>query len=357
LTAVARWRRRSIPILALCAACGPDGANHGRLYVTSGFTDQVFVLSAEDGSLLDTLRLDPRREEADEPHGIAVSADGAHWYATVSHGEPTLWKFESAGNRLVGRLRLDQAGASRIGITPDDSLGFVPDYNRGGQGTPGELAVVRLHDLHVLVRLKLCPAPHHASPSPDGSRVAVTCALSDELVFLDVSSLRPLARVGVADSIGSPGRPLHRPMNVAWEPKGTRIFVSLMGSDEVGVFTADGARVGGIPTGKSPAQLATTRDGRTLVVANRGGTVSIIDTRTSSETHRVDLSPDERPHGVALHPNGQTAFVAMEGSVERAGAVVAVDLHTGDVLWRRPTGVYVLGIAWGPDAGPGTVQR
>jgi YVTN family beta-propeller protein len=340
----------SLLLLLALGSCLPSPPVDGRLYVTSGFTDQVFVLAAADGALLDTLRLDPRREEADEPHGVAVASDGAHWYATLSHGEPTLWKFESAGNRLVGRLRLDQAGASRIGITPNDSLAFIPDYYRSGQGRTSDVAVVRLHDLAVVSRLTLCPAPHHAAPSPDGTVVAITCALSDELILVDARSLEPLVRVPTADSAAQEDAPPRRPMNVAWDPEGTRFFVSLMGSGEIAVFDTDGTRIGEIPTGNGPAQLAVTPDGRTLVVANRSGTVSIIDTRTLSETRRIDVSPDERPHGVAIHPNGRTAFVALEGSVERAGAVMAFDLERGVVRWRRPTGVYALGIAWGPDA-------
>ena len=100
-----------VPLL-LAAACGrsPDRPNEDapRLYVTSGFTDEVHVLDARDGTTLRTISLDRRRTETDEPHGgVTVSPDGRHWYATLAQGHPTLWKYETAGDRLVGRLPLE----------------------------------------------------------------------------------------------------------------------------------------------------------------------------------------------------------------------------------------------------------
>ena len=86
------------------AACGSETT--GRLYVASGLTDLVLVLDAETGAELDSIPVERRRDEVDEPHGLASSPDGRHWYATVSHGEPTLWKFESGSDRLVGRVTL-----------------------------------------------------------------------------------------------------------------------------------------------------------------------------------------------------------------------------------------------------------
>ena len=121
-------------LAAAVVACGGEGDGEGRVYLGSGMTDRVFVLDARDGHVVDTLPLDPRRGETDEPHGLAVAPDGRHWYATLSHGEPTLWKFESDGDRLVGRLRLGVPGAARIGITPDGARAFIPDYWRTGQG-------------------------------------------------------------------------------------------------------------------------------------------------------------------------------------------------------------------------------
>lgn len=57
LVGMKRIPRRIPPLCALIAimgisACTPDAEAAGRLYLTSGFTDQVFVVSAADEGLL-----------------------------------------------------------------------------------------------------------------------------------------------------------------------------------------------------------------------------------------------------------------------------------------------------------------
>ena len=95
-------------------------------------TDEVLELDAATGSIVQRISVDRRPREIDEPHGIAVAPDGQHWYVSLAHGNPSLWKFERAGNRLVGRLTLDMPGAARIAITPDgrqNLLGKRCDYS------------------------------------------------------------------------------------------------------------------------------------------------------------------------------------------------------------------------------------
>jgi DNA-binding beta-propeller fold protein YncE len=61
------------------------------------------------------------------------------------------------------------------------------------------------------------------------------------------------------------------------------------------------------------------------------------------------LADDPHPHGVALSPDGSTAFVTHEGTTRSTGGVTAVRLSDGAVLWRTAAGVFTLGIAWRPD--------
>ena len=358
----ARPRRRPwIGVALLAAACGgsPNGAPEDgpRLYVTSGFTDEVHVLDARDGTTLRTVSLDPRRTESDEPHGVAVSPDGRHWYATLAHGHPTLWKFETDGDRLVGRLRLDMPGAARVGLTPDGGRAFVADYWRGGEGAGGRVAVVDVHDLTVAALPVVCPAPHHAAVDPTGTRVAVTCARSDELVVLDAASAETLARVpaGPAATLAATGTPPRRtPMNVAWSPDGARFFVTMAGSGEVRAFSRAGQPGGAVAVGRAPAQIAGSADGRVLAVANRGGgSVSVLDPATLTEARRIELAGAAFPHGIALDPTGEVAYVTWEGRVGERGGVAALDTRTGELLWRREVGVLTLGIAYLPGRGRG----
>ena len=322
-----------------------DGRTTDRLYVTSGFTDEVWILDAASGRQLDVRSVDRRRGETDEPHGVAVSPDAAHWYVTVSHGSPTLWKYESEGDRLVGRVDLEARGAARVGITPDGALGFVPDYLRDPDGSSGEIVVVRLSDLSILARAELCAAPHHAAPDPTGQWVAVTCAWGDEIVLVDAATLEPSTRFAVGDDPGPAGRPRHRPMNAVWGPGGDRLYVTLMGSDQVRVFDRTGSLIDAVGVGTAPAQLD--RFDSTIVVANRGDlSISVLDTEPRLQLRRrIELPGADHPHGVTMDGTGSVAYVAYEGTTETSGGVIAVDLDTGRELWRTELGSYVLGIA------------
>ena len=337
----------------LAVACG-GSADRGpedapRLYVTSGFTDDIHVLDARDGTTLRTISVDRRRAETDEPHGVTVSPDGRHWYATLAHGHPTLWKYETEGDRLVGRLQLDIPGAARVGLTPDGRRAFIPDYWRGGLGAESQVAVVDVHDLTVVGLPVVCPAPHHAEVDPTGTRVAVTCPLSDEIALMDVASAEPLGRFPAGPAPGTAGAPRYTPMNVAWSPDGDRLFVTMAGTSEVRAFSREGEPAGAVAVGEAPAQIAGAADGSVLLVANRrGGSVSVLDPATLAEVRRIELAGAAFPHGIALDPAGEFAYVTWEGRVDEPGGVVALRIDTGEVVWRREVGVFTLGVAYLP---------
>lgn len=62
---------------------------------------------------------------------------------------------------------------------------------------------------------------------------------------------------------------------------------------------------GKTPTGEGPHEVEVSADGRFAFVSNYGSrapgsTLSVIDLGTSKEVHRVDLTPMQRPHGLAM---------------------------------------------------------
>lgn len=320
----------------------------GRLYITSGATDEVLVLDALDGRVLERFVTKLRRDEVDEPHGIAVAPNGEHWYVTLAHGDPTLWKFELPGDRLVGRVELGTYGAARIGITPDSRRAFIPDYYRSGQGQTSGLAVVDLHTLEIEDRPLVCSAPHDAEVDPEGARVAIACSLSDEIVVLDVESLQEISRFHVDDSPGPPGEPIFKPLNLLWSPSGDTLYVGLHAAGLIRAFDVEGTLLGSAAVGAGPAQIALTADGQTLVTANRNdSSASVIDLPAFSERERVQLGRTH-PHGIALADRSQIAYVTYEGSVGSPGGVVAIDLSSAEVVWSVEAGAYTLGVAYVP---------
>jgi len=335
-------------LLAGLGGCEP-GSDGGRLYVASGFTDEVFVLGARDGRVLRTVPVDPRPMETDEPHGVALGPDRRFWYATVHHGEPAVWKFDLRDDARVGRVHLETPGAARIRLTSDGTRALVPDYWRSGLEKPGGLAVVRLGDLAVERRITLCAAPHDAAVDPSGAWVAVTCALGDEVLILDAATLEVRARASAGPRPGPSGRPAYAPLNVAWSPSGEVAYVTLQRSGEVIAVEPGGRVAARLEVGGGPTQIASTPDGTLLVVPLREeGGVALVSTDPLRVTGRVALPEAPRPHGVAVDGEGRRAFATYEGTASSPGGVVALSLPGGRILWSREAGQFTLGIAYAP---------
>jgi YVTN family beta-propeller protein len=101
-----------------------------------------------------------------------------------------------------------------------------------------------------------------------------------------------------------------------------------------------------IPVGAGPLGVAVTPDGKTAFVTNSGsGTVSTIDVKTRTK-HPTDITVGSLPFLVAVTPDGKTAFVTNNGS----GTVSTIDVKT-----RRknptdiPVGLNPKGVAVTPD--------
>lgn len=339
-------RSRLVGVTGLATTFLLGSCNHGpppgQVLVTSGFTDEVLVLDAETGNVEKRLKVDPRIDEGDEPHSIVTTPDHQTFYVALAHGSPTLWKYEAATLRLIGRTTLPQTGAGRIGVSHDGSIALIPDYFRGSPGEPSSVSVVDLHSMTVVGSIQTCDAPHDAQISPTGRRSAVTCALGDEILFLDTTTSELDGRL----AIGGDGTPA-RPMNLVWSKDGQRLFVTLMGRGTVAEVDPETGVLRELPVGAGPAQIAISPDGSLLSVANRlDGTVSLIDAIAFRERRRIEL-PGAHPHGIIFDHKGEGIYVTLEGSVDGPGAVVALD-RSGNLRWTTEVGQYNLGVAFLP---------
>jgi YVTN family beta-propeller protein len=88
-----------------------------------------------------------------------------------------------------------------------------------------------------------------------------------------------------------------------------------------------------IAVGSVPKYVATTPDGRYVLVSNWCSySMSVVDTRTAEEVERVQLGP--YPRGIAVSPDSRTAYVAVMGT----SGVAEVDLRTFGVRWMYGIG-------------------
>jgi YVTN family beta-propeller protein len=150
------------------------------------------------------------------------------------------------------------------------------------------------------------------------------------------------------------------PGRVAVTPNGKTAFVSNFGSGTVSTIDVKTRtkHPADIPVGTAPYEVAITPDGKTAFVSNFGSnTVSTIDVKSRTKDP-ADIPVGAGPKGVAVTPDGKTAFVLNGGGLSTfttPPATVGDTVSTIDVKTRtkHPADITVppfpLGVAVTPD--------
>ncbi|HWV59446.1 MAG TPA: hypothetical protein VN034_02250 [Sphingopyxis sp.] len=102
------------------------------------------------------------------------------------------------------------------------------------------------------------------------------------------------------------------------------LLVGNKGEDTLSVIALDsGAELARLPTGRMPHEIAISPDGKqAAVVAYGGTTIDIFDVAKRTKLKTIDISPNQRPHGLLWLADGRLVATA-EGS--ESVAVVAPD--------------------------------
>lgn len=118
-----------------------------------------------------------------------------------------------------------------------------------------------------------------------------------------------------------------------------RVVVTHKSAGTVGIYDpATGRELFHHPTGHGPHEVATSADGRWVVVTDYGAqvpgsTLTILDLRDSLPVRTVEL-PERRPHGVKVLSDNRTAVI----TAEQGGKLLLVDVAAGEVVTTLPTG-------------------
>lgn len=131
-----------------------------------------------------------------------------------------------------------------------------------------------------------------------------------------------------------------RPSGVAVSPDGTRVAVSHLWADSVGLFAYEGEKkekienkralksLGSIPVGHMPRGLAFSRDGKTLFVALAGANALAIVDLATKQTRTVPVAGE--PRKVLTSADGKDLFIASS----RSATIRRYALPKVELVWE-----------------------
>lgn len=113
------------------------------------------------------------------------------------------------------------------------------------------------------------------------------------------------------------------------------LLVGNKGEDTVSfVDLGSGRELARVPTARMPHEIAVSPDGRqAAVVAYGGRTIDIFDVGSRGRVRRIDLSPNEGPHGLVWLSDGR-----LVATTERSQSLTIVDTRNADRVTTVPTG-------------------
>ncbi|MGQ3031962.1 MAG: YncE family protein, partial [Ferrovibrionaceae bacterium] len=102
------------------------------------------------------------------------------------------------------------------------------------------------------------------------------------------------------------------------------LLIGNKGEDTLSLVALDtGAEVARLPTGKMPHEIAISPDGKqAAVVAYGATTIDVFDVAERKKLRTIDLSPNQRPHGLVWLSDGRLVATA---EASQSVAVVAPD--------------------------------
>lgn len=275
------------------------GAGNGR--VTLRRTDGLAELSAMSVTGLASAR------------SIAASPDGKRVYVAVAGVGVDVMDAANLTVLQTFPLAIDDGGRDNpqgIAVSPDGTLLAVSSGSAGGNVT-----VLHLPNGTVSGTLALAAglAPLGVAFSADGLRVFVAAADTtgsgaDRLIVFvatDGPAITPSGNVAAG--------PL--PTAIAVVPDGSQVFVSNQAGNSVSRFDAGTlSLLSTTPVGAAPTGITASPDSTRVYVASRGANaVGVLLVSDGSLSTSVNLASSQ-PIGIAMHPQGRSAYVASVGN-------------------------------------------
>jgi len=334
-------------VCAVAALAGMHPAHAAESYqvaISNERSGDITIMSGSDFSIVATIPVGKR------PRGIHASLDGKLLYVALSgtpiatppqldaHGNPVFKRGgdedeENEADKSADGIGIIDVAARKLkgkifaGSDPEE---FALSKNGKQLYVSNEdtksASVVNIAASKVEHIIPVGQEPEGVDVTPDGKQFYVTCESGGDVYVIDTSSYSVVGRFKVQP----------RPRTVAFLPSAGLAFVP---SESVGLvnvvdsknFTVQKTIM--LPAGSRPMGVLLSHDGKQLYVSNgRGGTVSVIDTKSDEVTASIQVGT--RPWGIALSPDGRYLFAANGPSDD----VSVVDLKTHTEIKRVKSG-------------------
>jgi YVTN family beta-propeller protein len=259
--------------------------------------------------------------------GVAITPDGATAYVAD----------ESTDSVIPVDTATDVPGTSipvgpsprTLGITPDGEKLYVANIG-GSSVTPIDLATNTAG-----APIAVGVSPHGIAIAPDGGHVYVANFDSESISVIDVAT----------DTVSATISARGRPYTLAITPDGTTLYVTNVGNNHVTRIDTASETSAPIPVGTETFGVALAPDGRTAYVSAPGGLIPI-DTATNVPGTPIPIG--SLPEGIGIVPDGSTAYVTDTGT----DTVTPLDLSDGTTGPPMPTGNDPTTVAITPDRSP-----
>jgi len=313
--------------------------------------------------------------DIDGPHNLAVSPDNRFYYISIAHGTPfgALWKMDASSDTLVGRAPLEMFPTT-IGLTPDGELAFVANSDfHGDHPRTNVVTVVHTPTMSTITHLPACDMPHGVKSNHAGTRVYISCMNSDELLEIEVATLRivrraatgtghdmnamagmahgamphaPAAQASAPAAAAPSGDNSCAPTFVSVSPDDRTLYAACNHANSLQVWDAASlTMLKEIPLGAGAYNVEPSPDGRWVIVTNKKAqSFSLVDAQSLTEVVRVPTTK-KIVHGVAYSPDGRYAFISQESIGADPGAVDMFDLDARKVVATLPVPAQPTGIA------------
>ncbi len=280
--------------LACALWLAPLSARAAEAVVTVQGDNAVDVIDLEAGTILQRIPV------AGSPAGIALSPDRRTAYVTCPDA-PGIAVIDLDARKVVQVLTLP-GGPLGIAANPKGGAVYVADWYAqrlfvlvpgSGDGAAG---------LRLDGEIAVGASPSGIAVTPDGTTLLVANREADTVSVVDAATRRETKTIPV-------GR---HPFGITLDAQAKRAYTANVTGDDVSVIDlGEGREVGRVKTGKRPYVIALT-DKRGFVTDQYSGTVTVFDRATLVPETRIEVG--DHPEGIATSADGRSVIVANWGS-------------------------------------------